>query len=281
MLLKKGSTGTDVTYLQYGLKIMCCNPGTIDGNFGTGTYDAVVKYQTSKGLSADGIVGDGTWNALKADIKNIQTLLNKHGYSLSVDGIAGASTYNAVISFQKSNGLTADGMVGSATLKALNSGGSTSSSKQISDAGAAFIADYESFSATAYRGADSQNLTIGYGHVIVSGDGLNANSVLTKEQALALLKKDLSSRVSTVNSLTSGISLKQCQFDALVSFQFNTGSLGSSTLLKDVKAGASSSKIKEDFLMWVKCNGETLQGLVNRRTDEWEMYANGDYKRTH
>lgn len=120
MLLKKGSSGSDVTYLQYALKIKCCAPGTIDGQFGTGTYNAVIKYQNSKGLSADGLVGDTTWNALKADIKVIQAALNNKGYSLSIDGIAGSSTYNAVISFQKAHGLTTDGMVGPATLAALN-----------------------------------------------------------------------------------------------------------------------------------------------------------------
>lgn len=120
MLLKKGSNGENVKYLQYGLKIMCCYSGSVDGDFGTGTYNAVVKYQKSKSLSADGIVGDGTWNALKADIKKVQSALNKKGYSLTVDGVAGASTYNAVISFQKKNGLTADGMVGSATWAKLN-----------------------------------------------------------------------------------------------------------------------------------------------------------------
>lgn len=31
MILKKESTGANVKYLQYGLKIMCCNPETIDG----------------------------------------------------------------------------------------------------------------------------------------------------------------------------------------------------------------------------------------------------------
>lgn len=121
MLLKIGSSGSDVTYLQYGLKIKCFDPGTIDGQFGTGTYNAVVKYQSSKGLTADGIVGDGTWNALVSDIKVIQQALNNKGYSLNVDGIAGTSTYNAVISFQKANNLTADGMVGPSTLAALNS----------------------------------------------------------------------------------------------------------------------------------------------------------------
>lgn len=31
--------------------------------------------------------------------------------------------------------------------------------------------------------------------------------------------------------------------------------------------------------MWVKVNGQTSQGLVNRRIEEWQMYAYGDYIR--
>ena len=64
MLLKNGSTGNYVMYLQYGLHIMCCPPGSFDSKFGSGTENAVKKYQGKKGLTQDGIVGDGTWNAL-------------------------------------------------------------------------------------------------------------------------------------------------------------------------------------------------------------------------
>lgn len=70
MLLKNGSTGNYVMYLQYGLHIMCCPPGSFDSKFGSGTENAVKKYQGKKGLTQDGIVGDGTWNALVSDIKN-------------------------------------------------------------------------------------------------------------------------------------------------------------------------------------------------------------------
>lgn len=134
MLLKNGSTGNYVMYLQYGLHIMCCPPGSFDSKFGSGTENAVKKYQGKKGLTQDGIVGDGTWNALVSDIKTIQQLLKNKGYYAStVDGLAGSGTYNAVISFQKASGLTADGMVGSATLNALNasSGGTSCRSHSI------------------------------------------------------------------------------------------------------------------------------------------------------
>ena len=41
MLLKSGSSGIQVKYLQQGLKIMCCNPGDIDAAYGPGTQAAV------------------------------------------------------------------------------------------------------------------------------------------------------------------------------------------------------------------------------------------------
>ena len=82
MLLKNGSTGNYVMYLQYGLHIMCCPPGSFDSKFGSGTENAVKKYQGKKGLTQDGIVGDGTWNALVSDIKTApeeQRLLRQYG----------------------------------------------------------------------------------------------------------------------------------------------------------------------------------------------------------
>lgn len=116
MLLKNGDRGVQVKYLQQGLRIMCCNPGTIDSVFGAGTETAVRKFQNDQGISADGIVGDETWSCLMDEIKPIQQALkNKGFYSGAITGIAKESTYSAVISFQESRQLTADGMVGTAT----------------------------------------------------------------------------------------------------------------------------------------------------------------------
>lgn len=132
MLLKKGDSNSNVTYLQYGLHIMCCNPNGFDGSFGNGTYNAVVKYQNKKGLSADGIVGDATWGALCDDIRSIQRQLQNKGFNPgAVDGIAGPKTYNAVIAFQKANGLTADGMVGPASLAKLSNSGYNDSAQPV------------------------------------------------------------------------------------------------------------------------------------------------------
>ena len=54
------------------------------------------------------------------EVKEVQRRLKRWGYySGSVDGVFGAGTRAAVISFQKKNGLTADGVVGKSTYKAL------------------------------------------------------------------------------------------------------------------------------------------------------------------
>lgn len=40
----------------------------LDGIFGAGTQNAVIAYQKSRGLSADGIVGCNTWRSLQEDV---------------------------------------------------------------------------------------------------------------------------------------------------------------------------------------------------------------------
>ena len=63
--LKQGSSGPDVINLQKRLKDLGFDPGEPDGRFGPGTTAAVIAFQQSQGLSADGIVGPNTAAALQ------------------------------------------------------------------------------------------------------------------------------------------------------------------------------------------------------------------------
>src|SRR5947208_2185381 len=65
-VLRQGSSGPDVQDLQQKLKDLGFDPKGLDGNFGAGTKAAVIAFQQSKRLQADGAVGPGTMAALQA-----------------------------------------------------------------------------------------------------------------------------------------------------------------------------------------------------------------------
>lgn len=63
--LKKGSKGTDVVNLQARLiELGYLNPGSNDGDYGSGTEAAVMAFQEKNGLKADGIAGKETQTRL-------------------------------------------------------------------------------------------------------------------------------------------------------------------------------------------------------------------------
>ena len=145
--LEFGSRGSDVLQLQKALLELGFNPNGTDGKFGRGTETAVKAYQAARGLEADGKAGTLTLTKLYAEtdgqsatvttpvttnpntlkygdsgsrVTELQTALVKLGYNTNgVDGRFGAGTQRAVISFQKDNGLEADGLAGTKTLELL------------------------------------------------------------------------------------------------------------------------------------------------------------------
>lgn len=63
--LKRGSLSNYVLIAQDDLNTLGFRTGGLDGIFGTATRNAVINYQRSRGLSADGIVGCNTWRSLQ------------------------------------------------------------------------------------------------------------------------------------------------------------------------------------------------------------------------
>lgn len=63
-LLREGSRGAYVKFLQQLLESNLYPVGNIDGIFGTRTLSAVRQYQQANGLTVDGLVGNNTWASL-------------------------------------------------------------------------------------------------------------------------------------------------------------------------------------------------------------------------
>ncbi len=135
--VRRGDRGPAVEQLQQVLNDLGYPAGAADGIFGAKTETAVRAFQADNGLTADGLVGRRTKEALEDqwrprptlrrgdrsdDVAYLQGLLNDEGYDAgSADGIFGGRTESAVRAFQADNGLTADGIVGKRTWAELRS----------------------------------------------------------------------------------------------------------------------------------------------------------------
>jgi soluble lytic murein transglycosylase-like protein len=124
--------------LQVALRAHGVYTGSIDGVSGPGTVAAVRLFQAQAGLAVDGRAGSRTRAALGPlgrpllgrrdlgagavglDVSVLQFLLRARGFlAAEPSGAFGKATSTAVISFQRSRGLVADGIAGRATLAAL------------------------------------------------------------------------------------------------------------------------------------------------------------------
>jgi peptidoglycan hydrolase-like protein with peptidoglycan-binding domain len=130
-VIRQGARGERVRVIQSllnqrGLRV------AVDGAFGIATTNAVKTFQRSHHLTIDGHVGPNTWTRLIITLRNgsrgsavrgLQHQLRfQYGYrGVIVDGTFGRDTTAAVKSFQARRHLTADGVVGVLTWKALQS----------------------------------------------------------------------------------------------------------------------------------------------------------------
>ena len=155
-VLRRGSTGSSVEQVQFWLSDLAQFDSslmrvTVDGSYGAATERAVRAFQQKQSLTADGVVGQRTWNALYAawvdaqsdlggtawpgtalrrgaagmEVRLVQFWLRlaADNYSalrtVTVDGKFGAATTRAVKAWQSRAGLTVDGVVGRMTFQSL------------------------------------------------------------------------------------------------------------------------------------------------------------------
>lgn len=112
--------------------------------------------------------------------------------------------------------------------------------------GISFIKSEEGFKLTVYTDTKG-NLTVGYGHKVLSGDNLKLGDTITQSKADQFFLTDIV-KVSEnpINALSCASHLGQNQFDALASIVFNGGSGVLAT--NDMKTMFTYAEIFPDFM---------------------------------
>ncbi|MEW4282834.1 peptidoglycan-binding protein [Priestia koreensis] len=239
--LKYGMKSQDVKQLQQSLK----NKGYFSAGtttyFGSITKDALMKFQRANHLSADGIAGKNTYRALLsgatvssstkvsstgllkqgsrgAAVQQVQQLLKSKGYfKANTTTYFGPITRDAVMNFQRANHLSVDGVVGSATLKALNGGGASASTVSSSTSSSATLKlgmsgssvtslqsklkskGYLKVSPTGYYGSLTKNAVM----ALQRAHGLSVDGVAGPATMRALGSTSSVSSTSSVKGITS------------------------------------------------------------------------------
>ena len=228
--LKLNSKGTDVRNLQQDLTTLGYYWAEITGNFGAKTETAVKRFQEENGLTADGVAGTKTLNAIAAavarkggtpasggsagttlklnsqgtKVSQLQTDLKQLGYYYAeITGNFGAKTEAAVKAFQKAKGLTADGVAGPKTLNAIaaavdkaggSSSGSSSTNMKLGSTGTAVSALQQNLTTLGYY----------YGDVTGHYGNLTQQAVKKFQRAKGLTQDGVAS-TATLNAITSAL----------------------------------------------------------------------------
>lgn len=120
--------------------------------------------------------------------------------------------------------------------------------------------------------------TIGSGLTAASGViKPKAGMTITREMNTELVTLALRNRYEPAVNTTMGGSVKQHEFDAGVSFHWNTGSIYKASWVKKWKARAPRQDIRRALMLWSKGGGRVLPGLSARRDREASMLLDAQY----
>lgn len=164
--------------------------------------------------------------------------------------------------------------------KAIDQALSAETARAIGPAGIALIKRFEGcakkrsdgqYEAYPDPGTGGDPWTIGWG---ATGKGIGPGTVWTQAQCDARLEADLIRYSADVARALGDAPTTQDQFDALVSFHYNTGAIARATLTRLHKGGDFAGAAAE-FGKWVHAGGRRLAGLVRRREAEAALYRGG------
>ena len=144
----------------------------------------------------------------------------------------------------------------------------------MSDNGLLFTSLWETFKPTAYKATPNEKYyTIGFGHY---GSDVKPGQTITKDEAIALLKKDMSKAVRKADSLVSK-KFNQAQFDAICDLCFNvgTGIIEKDATLNDFDDAVRNGDVvntRRIMTQFVNQNGKPLLGLRRRTAGRLALF---------
>ena len=129
------------------------------------------------------------------------------------------------------------------------------------------ILGYEGFSDTAYIPIAGDVPTIGFG----TTEGVKLGDTITPEKAIERAYRDIQKTESAIHKCVH-VPLSDGEYSAFVSLAYNIGTSAfcKSTLVKKLNTGDYEGACKE-IKRWVYSGGRKVQGLVNRRENEYRM----------
>ena len=140
---------------------------------------------------------------------------------------------------------------------------------KISQKGVDLLKQFEGLELTAYQDVGG-TWTIGHGQTYYEDSTkVKKGDVISAERAEQLYKAILPRYEDIVNRNLNGLTLLQSQFDALVSFAYNLGEKPTQEALQAIRDNTFS---REFMLQYVHAGGKRIQGLVNRRNKEADLF---------
>ncbi len=113
--------------------------------------------------------------------------------------------------------------------------------------------------------------TIGVGHTAAAGaPEPTPGQTITLKEAVDIFRRDITKYEKDVNEAVK-VPVQQHEFDALVSFHYNTGGIKKARLTKSLNAGDHIAAAAQ-FMGWTK-----PPEIIGRRRKEQNLFANGDY----
>jgi len=158
---------------------------------------------------------------------------------------------------------------------------SSNNPTKCSQVGIDLIKSFESCRLTAYKAVPTERYwTIGWGHY---GPDVYEGMTITQEEADALFDEEIVEYETYVTTFLNknNIAVNQSQYDALVSFTYNTGNVWVSYTKPDFRlrnyliAGIenyTAEEIRAAFVAWSSSGGQVLAGLVRRRNAECDLF---------